>query len=165
MMHVCRLQLPAQQAQATAAMSQHSVPHRPTCAPVPYPPPLAMNSLGLPFPLFVPPSSPVGMKSAGSPVSGSPRPSSPSNRRTRRRIRVHICNPPKPPSSSFEISLPSLRPAEIVGKAYKCPSTAAFTVSADIAESFIGAMPHGHGHALLACAVHVVVDLLLASPY
>lgn len=113
-------------------------------------------------PLFVLESPPFRISSAAASVARSTptRPSHPKLRRARRRLRVQIRNRPKP---SLEVSL--FRPSEIVGKAYQCPSTAMFTVGADVAERLIATMPHGHSHTILACAVHVAVDLLLASPY
>jgi hypothetical protein len=56
-------------------------------------------------------------------------------------------------------------PVRATGSAYSHPAAAATSVMCDVAEAVVQSFPPGHAHAVIALALHVVMDMLLASPY
>jgi hypothetical protein len=57
------------------------------------------------------------------------------------------------------------KPARAAGLAYDNPTAAAATVLCDVAEMSLNYFPPGHVHAFTGLAIHLVMDLLLNSPY
>jgi hypothetical protein len=57
------------------------------------------------------------------------------------------------------------KPAAATGSAYDHPAAAHAAVLCDVAELGLTFFPPGHVHAFLGLAIHLVMDLLLASPY
>lgn len=55
-------------------------------------------------------------------------------------------------------------PARATGSAYEHPVAAGATVACDVADVILQCFPPGHAHAVIALVLHLLMDLLLASP-
>lgn len=56
-------------------------------------------------------------------------------------------------------------PSRATGSAYAHPAAATASVVCDVAGQVMSSFPPGHSHAVIALALHLMMDLLLASPY
>lgn len=57
------------------------------------------------------------------------------------------------------------QPARATGIAYTHPVAAVTSVGCDLLQMVIAYLPPGHAHAIVALALHLLSDMLLASPY
>jgi hypothetical protein len=68
-------------------------------------------------------------------------------------------------STSATAAQVAYHPVRAAGAAYHHPAAAVASIVFDVLDTLLSSFPPGHAHAVIALACHLVMDLLLASPY